>query len=72
MAFGELHNRYRCEPLFLEACICRGCFTDNLKYDWLMIMYLGGSVVSFFHVTYYDIEGESHSQIWLRWGNLGF
>ena len=23
----------------------------NLKYDWLMMMSLGGAVVSFFHVT---------------------
>ena len=24
---------------------------DNLKYDWLMMMSLGGAVVSFYHVT---------------------
>ena len=29
----------------------RGCFMGNLKYDWLMLMSLGGAVVSFYHVT---------------------
>ena len=35
----------------MEAYIYRGLFTDNLKYDWLMIMLLGGTVVSFYQVT---------------------
>ena len=35
----------------MEAYICIGCFTDNLKHDWLMMMSVGGAVVGFFHVT---------------------
>ena len=29
---------------------------DNLKYDWLMMMSLGGAVVSFYHVTLWYIR----------------
>ena len=35
----------------MEAYICRGRFTENLKYDWLMMMSLGGAGVNFYHVT---------------------
>ena len=37
----------------MEAYICRGCLTVNLKYDWLMMMSLGGALNSFYHVTEY-------------------
>ena len=30
----------------MEAYTCRAGFTGNLKYDWLMMMSLGGAVVS--------------------------
>ena len=41
-----------------KAYICRGRLYDSLKYDWLM-MYLGGAVVNFYHVTlYYMSESE--------------
>ena len=34
----------------MEAYICRGWLTEDLNYDWLMIMPLGGgAVVSFDH-----------------------
>ena len=35
----------------MEAYLCRGRYIVNLKYDWLMMMSLGGAVVSFYHVT---------------------
>ena len=35
----------------MEAYICRGSFKDNFKYDWLMMMSLGGAVVSIYRVT---------------------
>ena len=28
----------------------------KLKYDWLMMMLLGGAVVSFYHVTSWNIR----------------
>ena len=31
--------------------MCRGRFTDTLKYDWLVMRLLGGDVVSCYHVT---------------------
>ena len=40
----------------MEAYICRGHFADNVKYDWLMMMSLGGTVVSFYHVASYYIN----------------
>ena len=39
----------------MDAYRCRGRFTENLKYDWLMMMSLGGAVVSFYHVTLYIV-----------------
>ena len=35
----------------MEAYMCRGRFTEDLKNDWLMMMSLGGAVVSFYHMT---------------------
>ena len=34
----------------MEAYLCRGRYIVNLKYDWLVMMSLGGAVVSFYHV----------------------
>ena len=35
----------------MEAYKCRWRFLDDLQYDWLIMMPLGGAVVSFYHVT---------------------
>ena len=31
--------------------VCRERLTENLEYDWLMMMRLGGADVSFYHVV---------------------
>ena len=40
----------------MEAYLCRGRFIVNLKYEWLVMMSLGGAVVSFYHVTSWYIR----------------
>ena len=40
----------------MEAYLCRGRFMINLEYDWLMMMSLGGTVVSFDHMTSWHIR----------------
>ena len=37
----------------MEAYICRGRLNVNLKHDWLMMMSLGGALISFYHVNEY-------------------
>ena len=38
---------------------------DNFKYDWLMMMSLGGAVVSFYHVTIYKRESVRFGSLFL-------
>ena len=40
----------------MEAYLCRGHFIVNLKYDWLVMMSVGGAVVGFYHVTTWYIR----------------
>ena len=46
----------------MEANICRGRFADNSEYDWLMMMSLDGTAVSFYRVTLYTIQGKTQCQ----------
>ena len=41
----------------MEVYIFRGHFIDNLKFNWLMMMSLGGAVVSFYHVIHSIKDG---------------
>ena len=51
----------------MEAYLCRGRFIVNLKNDWLVMMSLGGAVVSFYHVTSWY---NSHQFFFLPHQNL--
>ena len=50
----------------MEAYLCRGRYIVNLKYDWLVMMSLGGAVVSFYHVTSWFIN-ETQWQSFRLW-----
>ena len=62
----------------MEAYLCRGRYIVNLKYDWLVMMSLGGSVVSFYHVTSSYIRLKSVAELqtlvrlWRDFGTLGY
>ena len=55
----------------MEAYLCRGRYIVNLKYDWLVMMSLGGAVDSFYHVTswYYKMKPSGRAS---DLGTLGY
>ena len=55
----------------MEAYLCRGRYIVNLKYDWLVMMSLGGAVVSFYHETSWSIRRNpvSELRLWLTFGH---
>ena len=64
MTFGELRNWCDYESLLYlliglykwNLYLCGGRYIVKLKYDWLVMMSLGGAVVSFYHVTSWYIR----------------
>ena len=57
----------------MEAYLSRRCFMVNLKYDWLMMMSLGGALVSLYNVTsrYICLSPVLEPQILVRFRNFG-
>ena len=45
----------------MESYLCRRRFTDNLKYDWLMVLSLDGA--GYYHVTLLELGICSTSAI---------
>ena len=62
MTFGKLRNWCDYESLLylLIGYLCSlpmyWRYKVNLKYDWLVMMSLGGAVISFYHVTSWYIR----------------
>ena len=74
MTFGEPHNSYYYKSfLYLPiGClkwkftyVCRGRFTDNLEYDWLVMMSFGGAVVNFIEYKVNPCVRALYLELWV-------